>query len=237
MSVFSEAEVKFHLDAKDEQIAKLKAQLAELHGLAAKHNPRATTPEKAAEFKARAAEVDPVLALERIMKALEPEEASEEELKRINDAWGAWDDERDPHKKAVLQMELAVYVATLLGDGEAKAKRIAELESLVGTGVRDALMQGLELGRAERRGRIAGLRWAIERWGSASAERLEREADRFEAEAKREAPNTDPIVDDEDQVRYPGQQWRVCRRCGALYPPDKACLNDAFHHQKREAGQ
>src|SRR5512146_743649 len=38
------------------------------------------------------------------------------------------------------------------------------------------------------------------------------------------AADIDPLIRASD-----GQDWRKCSRCGALYPPGKACLNDTFH--------
>jgi hypothetical protein len=94
-------------------------QLGELHARAARNLPRKPSPEKAAEYRERAAKVDPVLAWERVTAALRPEVATPELLDEVNALWARWDAETDVHAKALLQMELGEYVASLLEHGEA----------------------------------------------------------------------------------------------------------------------
>jgi hypothetical protein len=100
-------------------------QLIELHLLATQHNPRPVDPEKAKAFRERMAKIDPVTALSNVMKALEPQE-DDEVLARAGLAWDAWDAEREPHAKAVLQMRLATHVAGLMEQVEALTKRRPE---------------------------------------------------------------------------------------------------------------
>jgi hypothetical protein len=97
-------------------------KLAELHLEAARHNPQPVDPERAAAFRARMSMVDPVTALARIHKALEPE-IDDDFVKRTGESWDAWEAERDPHKKALLQMRLGVCVAGLLGISRRRKRR------------------------------------------------------------------------------------------------------------------
>lgn len=180
------------------------------------------------ELRTIADSLRPTCLLDRTVAALESAADTIDALTRELTEAASGDDRLEREQAARIE-ELEAERAVLVGSASHITDR-AYYESL---SKRDR--------DAARRGRIGGLLWAAAKMKFANSLNECRvdvfdEVDRLEAEAKREA-NTDPIVDDEDQVRYPGQQWRVCRRCGALYPPDKACLNDAFHSVKREAGR
>lgn len=89
-----------------------------LNRLAARHNPKAVSPETAARVKADMATRDPVTALANIMEALRPQ-ADPDVLEEAGRAWDAWDAERDEFQKVLRQMELALHVAGLMEHAEA----------------------------------------------------------------------------------------------------------------------
>ena len=118
-----EPEVRRILRDCAKRIEELSTQLGELHELAAKHNPRLPSPEVAAEFLAKSedtiARIGPEKAWENLMMGLTPQLHSAKDRAEVDDAWDRWDDEREPHAKAKLQMELGERVAGLMEDRDA----------------------------------------------------------------------------------------------------------------------
>jgi hypothetical protein len=110
-------------------------RLAELHAIAAAHNPRPPSPEQAAEFRRRREEtlarIGPDKAWQNIQRALQHREFMGEEEHSQNVAlWDAWDDARDPHDKAKLQMRLGESVASWMSHADAQEREIARLRRL-----------------------------------------------------------------------------------------------------------
>jgi len=107
----------------------LRGQLAELHAMAGRHNPTSSTPEQKAEFRRRHAETIARIgweqAWENVRRALDHRERmGAEERARIESLWDAWDDARDPHEKAKLQMQLGETVASWMSHAEALEREI-----------------------------------------------------------------------------------------------------------------
>lgn len=82
------------------------------------HIPRPPPPKQALEYRARMARIDPATFVAKVMTMLEPR-ADPDVMPRAGKAWDAWDAERDPYKKALLQMDLALHVAGLMEQVEA----------------------------------------------------------------------------------------------------------------------
>lgn len=91
-------------------------ELESLHKLASRNLPRAPTPFRQKQFRERMKQMTPEQMNKVVDYIMTPEPITLEEFERITKLWDDWDQEKDVHQKALLQMQLGESVAGLLAD-------------------------------------------------------------------------------------------------------------------------